>query len=86
MFFFLVAVADIHRVFIGGEGDFTIGSTKRKKGTNVRGITLEAGDKPDLYHLITSDEQTISTWCDGINALIGTCFTGNFWRIFLRCV
>lgn len=46
-------------------------STKGKKHANVRGITLEVGNKPDLYHLVTSDEQTINAWCDGINSLIG---------------
>ncbi|VDP26493.1 unnamed protein product [Onchocerca flexuosa] len=46
-------------------------STKGKKNANIRGITLEVGDKPDLYHLVTSDEQAINAWCDGINALIG---------------
>lgn len=49
-------------------------STKGKKNSNVRGITLEVGNKPDLYHLVTFDEQTINAWCDGINALIGNSF------------
>lgn len=49
-------------------------STKGKKNANVRGLTLEVSDKPEMYHLITSDEQTISAWCDGINALIGNLF------------
>uniref|UniRef100_A0A915PXA7 ELMO domain-containing protein n=1 Tax=Setaria digitata TaxID=48799 RepID=A0A915PXA7_9BILA len=66
-----VDIADIQRVVAGGEGDFPMSSTKGKKNSNVRGITLEVGDKPDLYHLITFDEQTINAWCDGINALIG---------------
>uniref|UniRef100_A0A1I7VIW5 ELMO domain-containing protein n=1 Tax=Loa loa TaxID=7209 RepID=A0A1I7VIW5_LOALO len=66
-----IDVADVQRVMAGGEGDFPMNSTKGKKNSNVRGITLEVGDKPDLYHLVTSDEETINAWCDGINALIG---------------
>ncbi|VBB31219.1 unnamed protein product, partial [Acanthocheilonema viteae] len=66
-----VDIADIQRVVAGGEGDFPMSSMKGKKNSNVRGITLEVGNKPDLYHLVTFDEQTINAWCDGINALIG---------------
>ncbi|VDK83156.1 unnamed protein product [Onchocerca ochengi] len=67
-----IDIADIQRVVAGGEGDFPMSSsTKGKKNANIRGITLEVGDKPDLYHLVTSDEQAINAWCDGINALIG---------------
>ncbi|VDK88727.1 unnamed protein product [Litomosoides sigmodontis] len=66
-----IDVADIQRVVGGGEGDFPMSSSKGKKNSNVRGITLEVGNKPDLYHLVTFDEQTINAWCDGINALIG---------------
>lgn len=66
-----IDIADIQSVVAGGEGDFPKSSTKGKKNSNVRGITLEVGDKPDLYHLLTFDEQTINAWCDGINALIG---------------
>lgn len=46
--------------------------TKNKKNTAVRGLTLEVGDKPDVYHLVTSDEPIINAWMDGINALIGS--------------
>ncbi|KAL3998941.1 hypothetical protein ACH3XW_17125 [Acanthocheilonema viteae] len=66
-----IDIADIQRVVAGGEGDFPMSSMKGKKNSNVRGITLEVGNKPDLYHLVTFDEQTINAWCDGINALIG---------------
>ncbi|EJW88800.1 hypothetical protein WUBG_00287 [Wuchereria bancrofti] len=69
--FVIVDIADVQSVVAGGEGDFPKSNTKGKKNSNVRGITLEVGDKPDLYHLLTFDEQTISAWCDGINALIG---------------
>lgn len=72
---FTVDITDIQRVVAGGEGDFPMSSTKGKKNSNVRGITLEVGDKPDLYHLVTFDEETINAWCDGINALIGNSFT-----------
>lgn len=71
---FAVDIADIKRVAAGGEGDFPTSSTKGKKNSNVRGVTLEVGDKPDLYHLVTSDEQTINAWCDVINSLIGNTF------------
>ncbi|KAM3720898.1 Cell death abnormality protein [Dirofilaria immitis] len=66
-----IDVADIQRVIGGGEDSFPMSGTKGKKNSNMRGITLEVGDKPDLYHLVTSDEETINAWCDGINALIG---------------
>uniref|UniRef100_A0A914R5D0 PH domain-containing protein n=1 Tax=Parascaris equorum TaxID=6256 RepID=A0A914R5D0_PAREQ len=46
--------------------------TKNKKNAAVRGLTLEVGDKPDVYHLVTSDELIINAWMDGINALIGS--------------
>ncbi|VDK34180.1 unnamed protein product [Gongylonema pulchrum] len=75
-----IAVADIQRVIAGGEGDFPMSGTKSKKNANVRGLTLQVGEKPDLYHLITSDEQTISAWCDGINALIGNL---RFYKLIL---
>ncbi|VDN05150.1 unnamed protein product [Thelazia callipaeda] len=66
-----IDVADIQRIVAGNEGDFPVNGRKGKNNSNVHGITLEVGDKPDIYHLITFDEQTISAWCDGINALIG---------------
>uniref|UniRef100_A0A914ZP91 Secreted protein n=1 Tax=Parascaris univalens TaxID=6257 RepID=A0A914ZP91_PARUN len=68
-----IAISDIQRVSTGGEiGDGMHTLTKNKKNAAVRGLTLEVGDKPDVYHLVTSDELIINAWMDGINALIGS--------------
>lgn len=68
-----VAVSDVQRVIIGGELDGPLSSSsKGKKNLGVRGLTIEVGETPDVYHLITSDENAINTWFDGINALIGS--------------
>lgn len=50
---------------------------------------LEVGDKPEVYYLVTSDEQIIDMWADGFNALIGQFYfamkIATFeWKIFLR--
>lgn len=68
---FLVAVSEIKRVITGEEvGDSTV-HLKSKKHSGICGLTIEVGDKPDIYFLATSDEQVINAWYDGINALIG---------------
>lgn len=70
---FKVAISDVQRVITGGEfGDPLLTSSKGKKNLGLRGLTLEVGDKPDVYFLVTSDEDAINTWSDGINALIGS--------------
>lgn len=48
-----------------------LASPKGKKSIVVRGLMLEVGDKPEVYYLVTSDEQIIDMWADGFNALIG---------------
>ncbi|MFH4976225.1 hypothetical protein AB6A40_002934 [Gnathostoma spinigerum] len=67
-----ICISDIRRVEAGG-GLLDVGNTpfKNKKHAMMRGITIEVGDKPEIYHLITSDERVIETWIDGLNALIG---------------
>ncbi|VDK41771.1 unnamed protein product [Anisakis simplex] len=67
-----ISVSDIQCVWSGDEiGDGLHTLTKSKKNAAVRGLSLEVGDKADVYHLLTSDEPVINAWMDGINALIG---------------
>ncbi|KHN71945.1 Cell death abnormality protein 12 [Toxocara canis] len=68
-----IAISDIQRVSTGGDiTDSMHTLTKSKKNAAVRGLTLEVGDKPEIYHLVTTDEAAINAWVDGINALIGS--------------
>ncbi|VDN57243.1 unnamed protein product [Dracunculus medinensis] len=66
-----VAVSEIQKIATSTSGDLLLASPKGKKSIVVRGLMLEVGDKPEVYYLVTSDEQIIDMWADGFNALIG---------------